>query len=129
MTWEELWKLLRQKPIQRNISHRVTKIMTQKRWTSYKRTNNTVPRCVSCSTPILIGEKIEPLQGRCIKYLCKGCIKKLNKKGLIVYQYPKRKLDRVGKKLEVKLVEGKSEVLPQEYPTIHSKGIVQHERE
>jgi NAD-dependent SIR2 family protein deacetylase len=62
--------------------------MTKSRFQRYKRNYGTIPRCLSCGSPIFVGEKIEVRHG-CYKhkYLCKNCLKK----DIVVYQYPKSK--------------------------------------
>ena len=70
------------------------KKMTTRLWKSYKTMNKTIPRCVCCNIPILVGHKYEPLncQGNNTrggqKYLCEEHSKLYKEKGCIVYQHP-----------------------------------------
>lgn len=59
--------------------------MTLNAFLKYKENNKTIPRCVSCNKPILVGDKMTRLIGRKTKYLCEEC----SKKDTVVFQYPK----------------------------------------
>jgi hypothetical protein len=64
------------------------RIMTIQIFQEYKKLNNTIPKCVSCGLPILVGFLFERLKGaRKTKYLCKEC----SEKDVCVYQYPMSK--------------------------------------
>jgi hypothetical protein len=72
-----------------------TTFMTKRRWLRYKRSHNTIPHCISCGIELLVGVPIEVCHGsRNRKYLCGVC----SLKPIVVYQYPLRKQEKVGKK-------------------------------
>jgi len=72
------------------------KKMMSRLWKTYKKNHGTIPRCICCNVPILVGAKYEPLRGqdnakgssRFQKYLCEEHAKLYAEKGSIVYQHP-----------------------------------------
>ena len=68
-------------------NHNHLRTMTTNIWQAYKRTHKTIPKCVSCGTVILVGEKFLTFLGRLVKYCCEKC----SRKPVIVYQYPTRR--------------------------------------